>query len=42
MSGAVGEHKTAASADQNIGEETPGSESLKGHDSDVSSREMMK
>ena len=37
MSAAVGEHKTAASADQNIGEEAPGSESLKGYDSDVSS-----
>ena len=37
MSAAVGEHKTAASTDQNVGEEAPGLESLKGHDSDVSS-----
>ena len=37
MSGAVGEHKTAASSDQSIGEETPGSENLNGYSSDVSS-----
>ena len=37
MSAAVGEHKTAASSDQNIGEKTPGSESLNGYGSDVSS-----